>query len=128
MNWTIFGRIADILAVASFIISLGIFRKIIEKSQEQKERYSEEREKLLSSLSALQDSIWRDGLKSIKIQDNLQTLVYEYQQKYWLKSSPQCWFHTIRCIHILNLGISESNMPKIRQDINFLMARLTKKE
>ena len=128
MSWAIFGYIADILSVISFVISLGIFHRIYEKTETQKESYNKEREALLSQLLALQRNIWDDGLTSIKIQDNLQIEVYKYQIKYLLISSPRCIFHAFRCTHLLKSGINESNTTKIRQDINFLIARLSKKE
>lgn len=37
MNWTILSRVADILGVVSFLLSLGIFRKIYTKAEIQKE-------------------------------------------------------------------------------------------
>lgn len=128
MDWNIFGRIADILSIISFIISLGIFRKIYAKTETQKKTYNEERNDLLSHLLALQRNIWDDGLASIKIQDNLQVEIYKYQIKYLLISSPRCIFHAFRCTHLLKSGINESNTTKIRQDVNFLIARLSKKE
>ncbi len=128
MNWNMFGRFADILSVISFIISLGIFHKIHAKTTVQKETYNQERTKLLSQLIALQLNIWEDGLTSAKIQDSLQVKIYEYQIKYLFISSPRCIFHAFRCSHLLKAGITESNTLKIRQDINFLIARLSKKE
>ena len=128
MNWTIFGRITDILSVLSFIISLGIFRKIYAKAEMQKTTYENERINLLTNLCALQKSIWEDGLKTMAIQDLLQQLAYEYRQKYLFISSPLCIFHVSRCIHLLQKGINDSNLVKIRQDINYLIARLSKKE
>ena len=44
MNWTILSRVADILGVVSFLLSLGIFRKIYTKAEIQKETYTEERD------------------------------------------------------------------------------------
>lgn len=128
MNWTTFGQIADILSVVSFIISLGIFRKIYAKTEMQKKTYNKERNELLSHLLALQQNIWDDGLVSIRIQDQLQTEIFKYQIKYLLISSPRCIFHAFRCTHLLKKGIVEANSAKIRQDINFLIARLSKKE
>ena len=54
MNWTILSRVADILGVVSFLLSLGIFRKIYTKAEIQKETYTEERDALLIHLKALQ--------------------------------------------------------------------------
>lgn len=82
MNWTIFSRIADVLGVVSFLLSLGIFRKIYAKAEIQKETYAKERDELLIHLRALQQNIWDDGLTSDKIQDTLQTKMFEYQMKY----------------------------------------------
>ena len=53
MNWTILGRISDILGIISFIVSLGIFRKISIKATMQKETYERERDALLKKLQAL---------------------------------------------------------------------------
>lgn len=128
MNWTILGRIADILGVASFLLSLGILRKIYTKAEIQKETYAEERDALLIHLKVLQQNIWDDGLTSDKIQDTLQTKMFEYQMKYLFISSPRCIFHAFRCTHLLKNGITTSNTQKIRHDINFLIARLSKKE
>lgn len=128
MNWTILSRIADILSVISFFISIGIFQKIYSRSTFQKETYTVERTDLLEALLAIRENIWNDGLISDKIQDTLQTKVFEYQMKYLLISSPRCIFHTFRCTCLLKIGINDSNINKIRQDINFLIARLSKKE
>ena len=128
MNWTILSRVADILGVVSFLLSLGIFRKIYTKAEIQKETYVEERDALLIHLKALQQNIWDDGLTSDKIQDTLQTKMFEYQMKYLFISSPRCIFHAFRCTHLLKNGITTSNTQKIRHDINFLIARLSKKE
>ena len=128
MNWTLLSRIADFLGIASFIISLGIFRKIYAKAESQKESYRNERNDLLKHLYAIQQNIWNDGLISVQIQDSLQTKVFEYQIKYLFISSPRCIFHAFRCTHLLKSGINDSNTAKIRQDINFLIARFSKKE
>ncbi len=128
MDWTIFSYIADILSIVSFIISVGIFRKIYAKTETQKKAYNREHNALLSQLLALQQNIWDDGLTSIKIQDTLQVALFEYQIKYLLISSPRCIFHAFRCTHLLKNGINDANRAKIRQDINFLIARLSKKE
>lgn len=128
MNWTTFGHIADILGIISFLLSLGIFRKIYTKAEIQKTTYAEERDALLAHLIALQQNIWNDGLTSAEIQDTLQTKMFEYQMKYLFISSPRCIFHAFRCTHLLKNGITNSNTYKIRNDINFLIARLSKKE
>ncbi len=128
MNWTILGHIADVLGVFSFFLSLGIIRKITAKTEAQKELYKTERNELLRNLIAIQQNIWDDGLISVQIQDHLQAKVFEYQMKYLFISSPRCIFHAFRCTRLLKDGISNSNTKKIRQDINFLIARLTKKE
>lgn len=128
MNWDIVSHIADILGVIGFFISLGIFRKIYTKAEIQKETYKEERDKLFDHLRALQQNIWDDGLTSPNIQDTLQTKMFEYQMKYLFISSPRCIFHAFRCTHLLKVGINDSNTAKIRNDINFLIARLSKKE
>lgn len=128
MNWTILSRIADILGVVSFLLSLGILRKIYAKAEIQKETYAKERDDLLIHLKALRQNIWDDGLTSDKIQDTLQTKMFEYQLKYLFISSPRCIFHAFRCTHLLKKGINESNTRNIRDDINFLIARLSKKE
>lgn len=128
MNWTIFGRISDILGIISFFISLGIVHKIYEKAETQKTTYKQERDELLKYLIALRQNIWDDGLTSTKIQDDLQTKMFEYQMKYLFISSPRCIFHAFRCTHLLKNGLSTSNTEKIRHDINFLIARLSKKE
>lgn len=128
MNWTIFGRIADIFGVISFLLSLGIFRKIYAEAEIQKAAYVEERDELLMHLIALRKNIWSDGLTSVKIQDTLQTKMFEYQVKYFFISSPRCIFHAFRCTYLLKNGMTNSNTHKIRNDINFLIARLSKKE
>lgn len=128
MNLDILGCIADILGILSFILSLNIFRKINQKTESQKETYKAEREQLFISLSALQQNIWDDGLINAKIQDALQTKIFEYQVKYLFISTPRCIFHAFRCSHLLKSGITKSNEIKIRTDINYLIARLSKKE
>ena len=128
MSWSTCGRIADILSVISFLLSLGIFRRIYIKAETQKTTYAEERDTLLAHLIALQKNIWDDGLTSAEIQDTLQTKMFEYQMKYFFISSPRCIFHAFRCTHLLKNGIAPSNTAKIRNDINFLIARLSKKE
>ena len=128
MNLGILGCIADILGILSFILSLNIFRKINQKTESQKETYKAEREQLFVSLLALQQNIWDDGLINAKIQDALQTKIFEYQIKYLFISSPRCIFHAFRCSHLLKSGITKSNEIKIRTDINYLIARLSKKE
>ena len=63
MNWSTLGHIADVLSVISFLLSLGIFRRIYIKAETQKATYAEERDTLLAHLIALQKNIWEDGLK-----------------------------------------------------------------
>lgn len=128
MNWTIIGHIADILSIIGFLISLGIFRKISSKAIMQKQTYITERDALLSDLEILQQNIWSDGLITNRTQDNLRNKVIEYQIKYLFISSPRCIFHAFRCTFLLNSGITESNTQKIRSDICYLIARLSKKE
>ena len=128
MLWDTIGHIADILGIASFILSLGIIRQLYARDEFQKETYKVESGALLEHLIALQKNIWEDGLDTPKIQDSLQVKMYEYQMKYLLISSPRCIFHAFRCTHLLKNGITKSNTYRIRQDINFLIARLSKKE
>lgn len=131
MNWNIIGHLADVLGIISFLlsaISLGLVRKIYTKAEMQKETYKKERNELLIHLRAIRENIWNDGLISPKIQDTLQTKVFEYQIKYLFISSPRCIFHAFRCTNLLRKGINDSNTQKIRQDISFLIARLSKKE
>lgn len=128
MSWVLLGRFADILGIFSFFISIGIFRRIYAKTTLQKDSYIQERIDLLTALRAIQQNIWDDGLTSPEIQDSLQTKMFEYQLKYLLISSPRCIFHAYRCTQLLKDGINDSNTNKIRQDINFLIARLSKKE
>ena len=128
MTWEIFGRIADVLGVISFLLSLGIFQKLYAKAETQKETYIQERNELLINLQALQQNIWDDGLITPQIQDALQTRMFEYQIKYFFISSPRCIFHAFRCTKLLKGGITNANTHKIREDINFLIARLSKKE
>ena len=128
MFWTILGYVADILGIISFVVSLGIFRKVSAKVTMQKEIYINERDALLRDLQILQQNIWDDGLTSEKIQDALRTAVMGYQIKYFYISSPRCLFHAYRCTKLLKLGISPENKTKIREDICFLIARLSKKE
>ena len=128
MNWTILSHIADILGIMGFIVSLGILRKVHAKVATQKETYIKERDDLLANLQALRENIWQDNLDSIEFQDDLQTKVFEYQMKYLFISSLRCIFHAFRCTHLLKKGIAEKNTKKLRNDINFLIARLSKKE
>lgn len=128
MNLDTLGHIADFLGILSFVLSFNIFRRINQKTESQKETYKNESEQLLISLKALQQNIWDDGLINIKIQDTLQTTIFEYQIKYLFISTPRCIFHAFRCSHLLKFGITESNGIKIRTDINYLIARLSKKE
>lgn len=128
MFWTILSYVSDILGIISFVVSLKIFQKVSSKAMMQKETFKAERDDLLVTLQILRQNIWDDGLISVKIQDTLQTKMFEYQLKYLLISSPRCIFHAFRCTHLLKNGISDSNTNKIRNDINFLIARLSKKE
>lgn len=128
MSWTTFSRICDILGFISFFLSIGILKKVYAKTESQKETCKNEREELLCSIIALRQNIWDDGLLTSSIQDNLQSKIYEFQMKYSLISSLRCSFHLYRCSHLLKSEITESSKRKIRQDINFLIARLNKKE
>lgn len=131
MNWDFVGHVADIVGIASFAISLfslSIVRKIYAKAETQKEIYKQERNNLLNHLIAIRENIWNDNLVNPKIQDTLQTKIFEYQIKYLFISSPRCIFHAFRCTRLLKSGINDSNAIKIRQDVNFLIARLSKRE
>ena len=121
MFWTTFSRICDILGFISFFLSVGILKKVYAKAESQRESYKTEREELLYALIALRQNIWDDGLFTLSIQDKL-------QMKYSLISSIRCSFHLYRCSHLLKSEITESSKRKIRQDLNFLIARLNKKE
>lgn len=128
MNWDIISQAADILGIISFLLSLGILRKISAKAESQKETYQNERNELLIQLRAIQQNIWSDGLISSQLQDTLRTKVFEYQMKYLFISSPRCIYHAFRCTRLLKDGINQANTEKIRQDVSFLIARLSKKE
>lgn len=128
MDWNFIGRLADLLGIGSFLLSCGILRKINSKTASQKEIYNAERAALLRNLQALQENIWNDGLISPKIQDTLQQKVFEYQIKYSLISSPRCHYHSWRCSFLLKKGINDTNTQKIRVHLNYLIARLSKKE
>ena len=128
MFWTTFSRICGILGFISFFLSIGILKKVYAKAESQRESYKNEREELLYALIALRQNIWDDGLFTLSIQDKLQSKIYEFQIKYSLISSIRCSFHLYRCLHLLKSEITESSKRKIRQDLNFLIARLNKKE
>lgn len=131
MYWSYLSKIADIFGIIGFLISLlslNVVRKVYSNITTKKESYNNEREALITHLSALQENIWSDNLMSPKIQDTLQTKVFEYQIKYLFISSPRCIFHAFRCTHLLKKGINNANTKKIRQDVSFLIARLSKKE
>ena len=141
MFWQYLSKIADILGIIGFaisLLSLNVVRKVYSNITVKKESYNQERLELIKHLSALQENIWSDNLTSIKIQDSLQTKVFEYQIKYFfisscmiirkLISSPRCIFHAFRCTYLLRKGINDVNTKKIRQDVNYLIARLSKKE
>lgn len=131
MNWNTISHFADVLGIFSFLlsaISLGLVRRLYAKAEMQREIYKEERNELLVHLMAIRENIWNDGLISPQIQDTLQSKVYEYQMKYLFISSPRCIFHAFRCTNLLRKGINNSNTQKIRQDVSFLIARLSKKE
>lgn len=128
MNWTILGHISDCLGILGFILSLGIFRKLSAKTIMQKENYKAERKMLLDDLYILQQNIWDDGLTSTQLQDNLRTRIMEYQIKYFFISTPRCLHHAFRCTRLLKSGINPKTTLKIREDICFLLARLSKKE
>lgn len=128
MDWNVISHIADILGIASFFVSFGIFRKIYKKTASQKSLYRQERQNLLVNLQALQQNMWCDLLRSPQLQSDLQKWVFEYQIKYLLISSPRCAFHAFRCSFLLGKPSTPSRYCKISTDINFLIARLTKKE
>lgn len=128
MNWTVLGRIADVLAILSFIISIGIFKKIYSRSIMQKETYIEERTNLLNHLSALQQNIWIDGIVSTKLQDQLETKIFEYRIKYWMISSLLCHIHIHKALKILNKEINRQSNAELHHHVNYLIARLSKKE
>nr|DAL37612.1 MAG TPA_asm: hypothetical protein [Caudoviricetes sp.] len=131
MFWQYLSKIADILGIIGFaisLLSLNVVRKVYSNITVKKESYNQERLELIKHLSALQENIWSDNLTSIKIQDSLQTKVFEYQIKYFFISSPRCIFHAFRCTYLLRKGINDVNTKKIRQDVNYLIARLSKKE
>lgn len=54
MLWDTIGHIADILGIASFILSLGIIRQLYARAEFQKETYKAESGALLEHLIALQ--------------------------------------------------------------------------
>ena len=128
MLWKYIGYIADVLGIISFLLSVGIIRKIYAKTEAQKETYRRESVNLLENLVALRQNIWDDDYASVIIQDKLQTSVFEFQMKYLFISSFRCIFHAFRCTYLLKEGINESNKQKIHNDVNFLIARLSKKE
>lgn len=131
MEWNDIAKIADIFSFLSFfvsLLSLGIVNKLYSKIATQKDSYNKERTELLCHLSAIRQNIWDDGLVTPQIQDSLETKVIEYQIKYFFISSPRCIFHAYRCTYLLKNGINEGNSKKIRHDINYLIARLSKKE
>ena len=92
MFWQYLSKIADILGIIGFaisLLSLNVVRKVYSNITVKKESYNQERLELIKHLSALQENIWSDNLTSIKIQDSLQTKVFEYQIKYFFISSPR---------------------------------------
>lgn len=131
MNWNKVSNIADILGIISFLFSLGSFiisGTILSSIKRQKSDYKKERKELHDSLCALRENIWRDGLTDIRIRDKLQTLLFGYRMRYWLLSSPLCHYHVHRCLKLLSDDRCELNSIYIRNHINYIIARLIKKE
>lgn len=120
--------IADILGILSFLLSLHIVQRLSIKANWQKEVYREERVELLSTLQALRENIWTDGIISSKIQDHLCSKLFEYRIKFLLISTPVCWFHLSRCLSLLKPGISSKNSEGIRYHLNYIIASLSKEE
>lgn len=131
MNWATIGHISDILGIVGFIlsvISLIFSWSILSKVKRQKDQYKQERQSLFESLCAMRENIWNDKLTDIRIRDKLQTELHGYRMRYWMIVSPVCWYHLQRCIKLLSKDDFNKDSKTIRNDLNFLIARLTKKE
>ena len=131
MNWDVFGHIADILGVISFffsLVSLIFSWLILSRIKRQRSQFNKERMELYESLCALRVNIWSDQLTDARICDKLQTELLGYRMRYGLLLSPRCRFHLNRCINLLARADLNPESKIIRNDLNFLIARLTKKE
>ncbi len=118
------GIISVLLSIMSLIISSTVLSHV----REQKVDYNKARKNLYSELSSLQQNIWDDDLLSNRIRDKLQTNLYKYAIRYWKISSPICLFHVHRCIHNLKKDDIHNYKKTICNDLNYIIARLTKKE
>lgn len=131
MDWTIIGHVADALGIISFIfstISLMLNVLIFSRLKQQKAVYTRNRKKLFEELSALRQNIWDDHIITDKTCDSLQTALSSMRQCFPMLLSPMCNYHIWRCTHLLKKDDFENNKMKIRADLNYLIARLSKKE
>lgn len=110
------------------MFSLLISGLVLTHLKYQKTQYRKERKELFESLSALRENIWEDQLINTRICDKLQSELHAYRMKYWLLSSPLCHYHLTRCINLLTRDDFPNHLNIIRKHLNYIIARLTKKE
>ncbi|RHO59302.1 hypothetical protein DW091_06045 [Eubacterium sp. AM05-23] len=125
------GTIADIAGILSFLMSIVLFiisHSIFKNIEKQRSQYNNEREKLLSSLLALRQNVFEDDLCGLELISQIRTCIFEYQQKYWKISSIRCIVHSFKCLYRLKKGITEDNKRAICGNLDYLIARLKKKE
>lgn len=131
MDWKFIGRAADIIGILGFIcsaISLILNACILSRIKSQKNAYSQRRKKLYEELSSLREIIWTDKIITPKTCDSLHTALSSMRQCFPLLLSPVCNYHIWHCIHLLKKNDFDNNQSEIRAHLNFLIARLTKKE
>lgn len=131
MNWDGVSRIADVIGIIGFVfsvISLVFNILIFSRIKVQKNKYRKERKNIYDELCSLREVIWDDQIATAKIRDQLHTTLESIRQCFPLLLSVKCFFHIWHCIHLLKKDDFANNQSAIRYDLNYIIARLTKKE
>lgn len=131
MPWEIFSKISDVLGVLSCFASVTsciMAHSIFKKMDYQRVDYEKERVKTQSALMALRQNIWEDNLRDMRIRSELRTALFTYRQNYFFILSPVCHYHLSQSISILKVGITDTNKESLCSHIDFLVARLNKRE
>lgn len=131
MQWDCISKISDVCGILGFIISVVsiLFNAFILKIiKSQKREYKSNRQEHYENLQSFLDCIYKDKINSPYICDALiQELLY-LNQNFSLIFKFSCKQKIKHCIKQLQTNEQNIDSKSIRNDLNYIVTRLKKKE
>lgn len=130
MTWNLISKVSDICGIGGFLISIcsilfNIF--IIKILNPQKEEYNKNRKKHYENLQVLLDCIYQDEIITPQICDSLIQELLSIKLNFSLILSLSYHYKIRHCIKQLQNDELNLNNKEIRNDLNYIVARLEKR-